>query len=187
MIGSLLLLGRLGRAGFVFNLAIAVAMVVWAFNEFLPWILPENLLYIPADELPPPFLLTTGLALWLVFSSLVRRLRDAGSPAPLVELIGGLLVPVFGWFWLVIRLFLTGSKAARGSEAPAPVEAPKTGTKADSIWTRAKAGTSTPTPEPAPDLRPAVSSNVSIPGAPTVRRSRSSARSRLGGSRRIAF
>ncbi len=102
--------GRLSRFGWLFNLVlIGLVLFYWV------WPRLDNLSRLPGpysleNNLEMEILLGTLAALYVLISSAIRRLRDAGSPLPLLELILGALIPGFGQLWLAIRLFLWGPK-----------------------------------------------------------------------------
>jgi|GEM_PF-4058559 len=65
----------------------------------------------------------------------VRRLRDAGSPLPYVELLLGVIIPAAGWLWLLYRVVFQSTAPVVRAEEPNEV--------AQSAWRapeRSKAG-----------------------------------------------
>ncbi|MEM9430150.1 MAG: hypothetical protein AAGA32_11710 [Pseudomonadota bacterium] len=181
---ALLFAGRLGRGGFLLNLAFAILIVVLAFEHYLPGLPPEDLIQISLDDWPRELAYAGIGAVWLVLSSIVRRLRDVGSPVPGLEFAFGLLLPFAGQAWLFYRLFLAGSRRERVPEVkpePAsprpPAKEPKPRTGPWGGAPEASPAATKPAPEPP---QPAV---LGRGNAPTVRRRGRSA----GGGRRIGF
>ncbi|MEO0389266.1 MAG: hypothetical protein AAF281_17400, partial [Pseudomonadota bacterium] len=172
-------IGRLPRGGFLINLLLAGAIVVWTVERFLPFLFFEDLIYIPVTELPETVQIAFGLSLWLTLSSAVRRLRDAGSPLPFADLLLGLVVPGLGWLWLFYRLFVAPSRRRRTAapEAKAtgperPAAAPWGRSKTDASWNPATADASPARGAPPQAEAKVQRSDGGLPTGPTVQRAR---------------
>ncbi|MEM9812116.1 MAG: hypothetical protein AAF913_05550 [Pseudomonadota bacterium] len=180
---ALLFAGRLGRGGFFLNVAFAILIVVLAFEHYLPGLPPEDLTQISLGDWPRELAYAGIGAVWLVLSSIVRRLRDAGSPVPGLEFAFGLLLPFAGQAWLFYRLFLAGSRRETVTEVK-PEPAPPRQTPKEPKSRRAPPrATETPPAVAKPAPEPIQSAVLGRESAPTVRRRGRSS----GGARRIGF
>ncbi|MEO0911649.1 MAG: hypothetical protein AAFY59_01460 [Pseudomonadota bacterium] len=132
MLGLITFSGRLSRIGWLVNLAL-IGGILYA------WVWPrlDNLFRLNDEinlenTLEQEILAGLLVALYILISSAIRRLRDAGSPVPLLELLIGALIPGLGQLWLALRLFLWGPA---GQEAPSP-QTPAKGRTTPDIWVR---------------------------------------------------
>ncbi len=193
MLDFILFQGRIGRLAWIFYVLLSSGLLVFAATR-LPWV--EGRLLATEEEIVEALLWPFVIAVWLLMSATIRRLRDAGSPLPLVEFLIGVLIPFLGPLWLVYRLLLTGSREApKLASLTSPVQGP------DAPWSR---GT-TPRPasqrtarserraaEAAREEKPVQPGQIQSPRAkrladpetPTVARR---SRGLFGGARRIGF
>lgn len=113
-IGAISFFGRLSRVGWAVTtvlslvaagVALGMAVVLINGQPRPALVVQERIVYVAWGFV--------AVAVLTVLGASVRRLRDAGSGLPFLEMLLGAVIPMFGWVWLLYRLPFAPSAAQK--------------------------------------------------------------------------